>query len=374
MSASFARTDTSVLGRWWWTVDRWNLAALITLVGIGVVLTWAASPPAADRMGLDTFHFVRHQMAYLPLALGVMLIVSLLPPRWIRRLGVMVFLAALVATALTLAIGPEYKGAQRWLSLGGMSAQPSEFLKPGFAVFCAWMLVLARQDERFPALAVTAASGAIVVALLLAQPDLGMAAVIVSIWFVAAFLAGLPARWILALAALAPVASLIAYAALPHIAQRIHQFVDPAAGGYQASTSLKAFVNGGLFGTGPGSGTIKAALPDAHSDFVFAVVGEEFGLFACLVIVSLYAFVVLRGFSRSQASDDLFALLASAGLLAGFGLQALVNMASSLGLIPTKGMTLPFLSYGGSSLLALGLGMGMVLALTRWRDPLAGAP
>ncbi len=373
MNASFARTDTSVLARWWWTVDRWTLAALAVIVAFGVVLVFAASPPAASRMGLEEFHFVRQHLIYLPPALVLMLGVSLLPPRWIRRAAVIVFLMALAATAATLVDGAEYKGARRWLSLAGVSLQPSEFLKPSFAVFAAWMFSLRRLGAGFRGDWVATGAFFLVAALLLAQPDLGMAVVMASIWFAEFFLAGLSASWVALIAGAGIACVVVAYHAIPHVAQRIDLFLDPAAGdSYQIDTALAAFGRGGLFGRGPGEGTVKAALPDAHSDFVFAVAGEEFGLAACLVIVGLYAFVVLRGLGRMLAENDFFVLLAVVGLLTAFGVQAIINMGSSLALLPTKGMTLPLISYGGSSAMALGLGMGMVLGLTRRRVGAAG--
>jgi len=367
-SASFARTDTSVLSRWWWTVDRWILAAIAALIGIGAILTLAAAPPAASRIGLDAFHFVRLQLVFLPVALLLIVTISLLSPRAIRRLAMLLLLAAMVATALTLVAGAEVNGARRWLSLAGLSMQPSELLKPAFAAIAAWLFSLQRLKEGFPGNAIATALGVIVVGMVVMQPDLGMAAVLFAIWFAEFFVAGLPIVWVVGFAIAGAGGLVAAYHVFPHVANRIDSFLDPASGdSYQVSTALEAFSRGGLVGRGPGEGTVKAALPDAHSDFIFAVAGEEFGLVACLVILGLYAFVVLRGFSRMYDQSDLFVLLTTVGLLAGFGLQAMINMASTLHLIPTKGMTLPFISYGGSSLLALALGMGMVLALTRRR-------
>jgi cell division protein FtsW len=368
MSISFARTDTSLLGRWWWTVDRWILLALGALVGIGIILTFAASPPSAGRIGLDSYHFVKQQMVYLPLGMLVVLAVSLLSPRGIKRVAIVLFLVALTATALTPVVGAEYQGARRWLSIAGMSVQPSELLKPTFAVFTAWLFSMQRLQPRFPGNLVAAAAYVLVSGLLILQPDFGMTAVVTAVWFVQFFVAGLRVFWIVALGAAGVAGMVGAYVTLPHVTARIDSFLDPASGDtYQIDRALEAFMNGGLFGRGPGEGTVKASLPDAHSDFIFAVAGEEFGMVACLVIVAIYAFIVLRGFARVLEVDNLFVLLATVGLATGFGLQAFINMASTLSMIPTKGMTLPFISYGGSSLMALALGMGMLLALTRRR-------
>jgi cell division protein FtsW len=369
------RNDTSLLGLWWWTVDRWTLAAVATLIGFGVILILAASPAAGHRIGLDSFYLAQRHLALLPLALALMFAVSLLTPRWVKRIAVIGYLGAVLLCALTLLVGPEIKGATRWISIAGFSLQPSEFLKPTFAVVCAWMFAHSAKDPQFPGTWITIGLGLLSVSLLMLQPDFGQAFVLTAVWSVQLFLAGLPMLWVGLIAVTAATALIGAYFVLPHVAQRIDSFLDPSAGDrYQIQRSMEAFTNGGLFGRGPGEGTVKALLPDAHSDFIFAVAGEELGLFACLFIVLLFAVVVLRGFSRAFHDNSLFVLLATAGLLTQFGLQALINMASSLHLMPTKGMTLPFISYGGSSLLALALALGMVLALTRRRVGPGGEP
>jgi cell division protein FtsW len=362
------RTDTSVIGRWWWTVDRWTMAALAALVAIGALLIMAASPAVAERIGADHFHFVRRQFVFLPPALLVIFAVSLLSPRNVRRLACLGFLGAVTLMALTLVAGQEIKGATRWISLAGISIQPSEFVKPCFAVVAAWMFSEQRLSENFPGNAVAVGLYLLVAALLLLQPDVGMTLVVSSVWFVEFFLAGLPVLWVL-MGMIGGLAGLVgAYFTFSHVASRIDRFLDPAAGDtYQVTTALQAFHYGGFFGRGPGEGRVKAVLPDAHTDFIMAVAGEEFGLILCLVVVGLFAFIVLRGFARMLTEENLFILLATSGLLVQFGLQAIINMASTLHLMPTKGMTLPFISYGGSSMLALALGMGMVLAMTRKR-------
>jgi cell division protein FtsW len=369
------RTDTSVIGRWWWTVDRWTMAALALLMAIGALLIMAASPAVAERLGTDHFHFVRRQFIFLPPALLVMFALSLLSPRDVRRVACLGFAGALVLTALTLATGQEIKGATRWVSLAGVTVQPSEFVKPTFAVVIAWMFTEQRLGEGVPGNALSFGLYLLVAALLLLQPDVGMTLVVSAVWFVEFFLAGLPLFWVL-LGLVAGLGGLVAaYFAFSHVASRIDRFLDPAAGDtYQVATALQAFHSGGLFGRGPGEGQVKAVLPDAHTDFIMAVAGEEFGLVLCLLVVGLFTFIVLRGFARMLAEDNLFVLLATSGLLVQFGLQAIINMASTLRLMPTKGMTLPFISYGGSSMLGLALGMGMVLALTRRRYGQEGWP
>jgi len=366
--SALARTDTSLVGRWWWTVDRWTLAALGAIIAVGAVLTLAASPPVAERLGFDTFYFVRRQFVFLGAALAVMFAISFLSPRNIRRLAVACTGTALVLMAATVLAGPEIKGATRWLFIGSLSLQPSEFVKPGFAVICAWMFSEQRLEGQFPGYAIATGLFLAVAGLLLLQPDVGMTLVVAAIWSVQFFVAGLSLLLVMGIGLAFLAATVAAYFVFGHVQARVDRFLDPAGGeSYQVSRALDAFYNGGWAGRGPGEGRVKEVLPDAHADFIFAVAGEEFGLVLCLILVCLFAFVVLRGFTRVLKSDDLFVLLAVTGLLVQFAVQAIINMASNINLMPPKGMTLPFVSYGGSSTLALALGMGMVLALTRER-------
>ena len=368
MSAA-SRPDDTVLGQWWWTVDRWTLTAVAALIGFGYVMMLAASPAVAERINQSRDLFLLKQVVFLALAGLAVVAVSLLSPRGVRRLALAGCLAALALTAATLAVGAEIKGARRWISLPGLSLQPSEFLKPCFAVVAAWLMAQGQAAGRGWAGMAAAGAVYVVIALLLkSQPDVGMLAVISAVFFVQLFVGGLSAALVgVGLGGLAA-ACAAAYALFPHVRSRVTRFLDPSSGdSYQVSTALEAFGNGGLLGRGPGEGRVKDVLPDAHADFVFAVMGEEFGLVVCLLVLGLFAFIVLRGMLRLLAEDDLFVVLASTGLVASFGLQAFVNMASSLHLIPTKGMTLPFVSYGGSSVLAVALGVGMLLALTRRR-------
>ncbi|HET8729008.1 MAG TPA: putative peptidoglycan glycosyltransferase FtsW [Alphaproteobacteria bacterium] len=372
---ALARTDTSVLGRWWWTVDRWTLAAFALLSGFGAILVAAASPPVAARIGLDEFYFVERHVVYLAASLVIMAATSLLTPVGVRRLALLMLAGGVVGLAGTLVVGVEIKGATRWIQLPGLSVQPSEFVKPAFAVVAAWLFAQQKMKAGFPGNLTSTALFGLILALLLAQPDLGMAVVVTAVWGTQFFLAGLPMLLVVILAVLAVGGMVGSYFAFSHVASRIDRFLDPSSGdSYQINRSLEAFRNGGVWGTGPGQGTVKLYLPDAHADFVFAVAGEEFGLLWCIVLVALFAFIVLRGFARLNDDSNLFVLLAGAGLLVQFGLQALINMGSTLHLIPTKGMTLPFVSYGGSSLIALGFGMGMMLALTRRRPGMGAVP
>jgi cell division protein FtsW len=366
---SIARIDQSQFGRWWWTVDRWTIAALGALSAFGCVMTLAASPAVATRIGADSFHFVRHQLALMPISLAVMFVISLQSPRMVRRIALIGLALAILGLVATFFAGTDIKGARRWISLAGLTVQPSEFVKPCFAIVCAWLFAEQKNPEsKIPGNLIAVALYALVLGLLLLQPDLGQAVLVSAIWFVEFYLVGLPILLVVILALVGAAGLWGAYEIFPHVQSRIDRFLHPAVGDhYQVDRSMDAFTNGGLWGVGPGEGTVKDYLPDAHADFVFAVAGEEFGLVVCLVIVAVFGFIVLRGFSRLLGERSLYVVLAGAGLLVQFGLQAVINMSSTLHLIPTKGMTLPFLSYGGSSLIALGLGMGMVLAMTRRR-------
>ena len=366
---TFSRTDMSLLGQWWWTVDRWTIAAIIGLVTLGVFLIMAASPSIAEGLKLDTFHFVGRQLLFLPLAMISMFCVSLLSRDNILQLSLVVFFFAAAFMIFTLFSGVEIKGATRWVNVVGVSLQPSEFIKPAFAVIAAWMFAAWRLKEGFPGYLLVFGLYGGVVLLLIAQPDVGMAILISFVWGLQFFLAGLPMVLVMGIGTVFIFGGFAAYFQFSHVRERIDRFVDPQNIDVygQVSRSLEAFKNGGVFGRGPGEGHVKENLPDAHSDFIFAVAVEEFGMIAGLLIVSIFGFIVLRGLMRVFKETDLFVQLAVTGLLAQFGLQAIINLASTLNLMPTKGATLPFVSYGGSSLLALSISMGMVLSLTRER-------
>ena len=274
---------------------------------------------------------------------------------------------------LTLLIGIEVKGAKRWIYFAGMSLQPSEFIKPFFAVVAAWMFSEHRLREDFPGNIISMGLLFSVIAVLLSQPDIGMTLVVTAVWCAQFFMAGLPIFWVILIIVAGMGAIVSAYFTFPHVASRVDRFLDPTTGdSYQITQAMRAFQQGGLFGRGPGEGRVKEALPDAHTDFIFAVAGEEFGILLCLLMVALFAFLVIRALLKVLREENMFVLLAVGGLAVQFGLQAIINMASSLHMMPTKGMTLPFISYGGSSLVALGVGMGMILALTRRRRDLEG--
>ncbi len=364
---ALSRADNSMLGRWWWTVDRWTLGAIGVLIGFGYIMVLAASPSVAERIGDARDALILKQVVFLALAGAIVTGVSLLSPRDIRRLALIGCIIALILTAATTVVGVEIKGARRWIALPGFSIQPSEFLKPCFAVVTAWLIAEGRR-AKLPGTLLAGAIYVLIVLLLKSQPDIGMTAVITAVFFAQLFIDGLNLFLVAIGVAAICGASFGAYLLFPHVQVRLHEFLHPVGSNtYQVTTALEAFGNGGLFGRGPGEGRVKDVLPDAHADFVFAVVGEEFGMIVCLIILGLFAFIVVRGLLRLLREPELFSILACAGLVVGFGLQAFINMASSLELIPTKGMTFPFVSYGGSSVLAVALGMGMLLALTRRR-------
>lgn len=367
MNTSFSRSDQSRFAKWWWTVDRLALASLLLIVAFGIMMIFAASPAVAERIGLDAYHFVFKQFLYLLPSLGLMIAISFLSPRMIQKLALLGVVCSLIALVATLFIGVEIKGARRWLSLGPLSLQPSEFIKPTFAVVSGLFIALGYENADFRGKLWATGLFVLCMGLLLLQPDIGMAVVLCAIWFTQIFLSGLPIIWVIALLCLGIVGISAAYFLFPHAAARIDKFLDPTQAGYQVEKSLEAFMRGGAFGRGPGEGRVKEFLPDAHADFIFAVAGEEFGFITCIIIILLFAIVIFRVIQRLRAETNFFILLAGSGLIVQFAVQAIINMASTLHLIPTKGMTLPFISYGGSSLIALALTLGMLLGLTRKR-------
>ncbi len=363
---AFSRSDNSVLSRWWWTVDRWMLALVLVLITVGIWLTLTASPAVAERLGLDPLHFVKKQAFFLTMGFFTVLGISMMSTQLVRRFAVLGFPVMLGLTFLTLLIGPEIKGATRWLQIGSYTFQASEFLKPFFIVTTAWVLSSHFTDEKIPAKKVAFGLYLLVVMLLVLQPDFGQTVLVSTVWMAQMALAGLPLMWLMLAGVVGILGLGLGYALLPHVASRIDRFINPESGDtYQIDKAMQAFESGGLLGKGPGEGTVKLHLPDAHTDYIFAVVGEEFGAIACVMLLILFAGLVVRGLAHLLEEENPFRLLAAAGLIMQFGLQTLINIGVNLALLPSKGMTLPFISAGGSSMLALAIGMGMVLALTR---------
>lgn len=363
-----SRTQRTPFAEWWWTVDRLTLAAIFALMLAGIILLLGASSPVATKLGLDPFHFVNRQILYLLPAIAVMLGTSFLSPRQIRRLSLLVFVVATLMLAATLFIGTEIKGARRWLVLLGVNIQPSEFVKPAFVILIAWLFAESARRPEMPANTIALALLGMVGSLLVLQPDFGQTMLIAMVWGALFFIAGMRVIWVIGLGGAAILGLTAAYFTVPHVARRFKRFIDPSSGDtFQIDNAVESFVRGGWFGQGPGEGVVKRILPDSHADFIFAVAAEEFGVVLCIVLVALFTFIVVRALSRAMRNEDAFSRFAATGLAVLFGAQSAINMAVNLHLIPAKGMTLPFISYGGSSLLSLAYGMGMLLALTRER-------
>ena len=376
-----SRAERSLVGDWWWTVDRATLAGLVILMVAGLVLLMAGGPPVAERLGLSTFHFVSRQVLYLAPAVALMVAVSFLSLRHVRRLALLAYLIGMALVAAALQWGPEIKGAHRWISVAGIGLQPSEFVKPAFVVLAAWAFAEGARKRDMPGAFLALLLLPATIVPLILQPDFGQTMLITVVWCGLFFVAGLHWFWVVGLGGAGAVGIVAAYRFLPHVRDRIERFLHKVTGdgggkadgaksvidNFQTETAMEAFVRGGWFGSGPGEGIAKRRLPDAHTDFIFAVTGEEFGIIVCLALLALFAFIVLRGLFLAQRHEDTFCRRASTGLVMMFGLQAAINMAVNVQLMPAKGMTLPFISYGGSSLISLALGMGFLMALTRRR-------
>ena len=362
-----SRAERSYIGDWWWTIDRLLLGAFGLLMVLGMVLTMAGSPPVAERLGLQTFHFVHRQFLYLIPAAVLALVTSFLSPRHVRRAALLVFLASMALIIAALLFGHEVKGSRRWI----FGIQPSEFVKPAFVVMAAWAFAEGAKRKDLPGTIVAMAILPLTIVPLVLQPDFGQTMLICLIWGALFFMAGLHNFWLIGLGGAAVSGAALAYKFAPHVRARVLKFLEPTTGAagdaFQVNTALESFVSGGWLGKGPGEGTVKRILPDSHTDFIFAVTGEEFGVVACLVLAGIFCFIVVRGLNAAARNQDPFCRLAAAGLVMLFGVQSLINMAVNLQLMPAKGMTLPFISYGGSSLISLALGMGFLIAVTRKR-------
>ena len=356
--------------RWWRVIDQQTVIALLILIAFSLMLVTTASPAVANRIGLTDNYFSSRHVVFLSLAGILVLFFSSLDKKWIRRVAVFGFLGSLLMLILVKFYGFEVKGATRWINIGGFSYQPSEFMKPFFAVVTGFILSL-QYHEDFPSFKVCFTLFLTVAGLLIIQPDFGMLVMVSAVFGVQLFVAGLPVIWIF-LAIFGSITGIVgAYLLLPHVASRINSFLDPEnSENYQVTKSLEAFESGGLWGRGPGEGMVKQFLPDSHTDFIFAVAGEEFGAINCLRIVITFAYIVIRILVNLLHEDDKFTQIAAIGIITQFGLQAFINMGVTLNMLPTKGMTLPFISYGGSSSLAISVGIGMLLGLTKRKTSL----
>ncbi len=364
-----SRAHRSPFSEWWWTVDRTLLSLVLLMLLTGFVLSFAASPAVAERIGLGPLHFVMRHAVYAPMAAVVMIGLSFLNPRQVRRAALVQLAICLVLMVLVLFIGEEIKGSRRWLFLGGISVQPSEFMKPAFIVITAWLFAEGSRRPDVPGRMLAVVLLLITVALLVAEPDLGQTILFVAVWGALFFLAGVSTVIVAGLGGVALAGMLGAYLVFPHVAGRINRFLDPESGdNFQIVTAMQSFERGAWSGMGPGEGIMKRVLPDSHTDFVFAVIGEEFGIVLCLLIVALFSILVMRALLQAMRRNSAFERMAIAGLATQIGIQAFINKGVNLHLLPAKGMTLPFISYGGSALLSSAVTMGFLLALSR-RSP-----
>lgn len=368
MASFLSRTDRSRAGRWWWTVDYWALGAIAVLIGAGALMSLAASPAVAHRIGLEPFHFVYKHLMFLLPTIVIMLGISLLEPKEVLVAAAALFGFSWFCLVLTLFFAPEIKGATRWLHFGPFGFQPSEFAKPAFIVVAAWALASDRTRFGLTGFALACVLYTMTAGVMILQPDFGQTMLVTIAFAALLFFWGVPWAVIGMLGSALAIGAYAAYSFMPHVTSRVDRFLDPQSGdSFQIETALAAFAEGGPGGAGPGEGQLKYTIPDAHADFIFAVAGEEFGLIAGLVLIGAFAVVLFRGLGRAMEERNRFVQLAAGGLLTIFTAQAAINMAVNLNLMPAKGMTLPFVSYGGSSMLALAVTAGMVLALTRKR-------
>ena len=372
---NFSRTDRSLLAEWWFTVDRQLAAAILALIAVGFMLSLAASPAVAVHHGLAPFYFVQRHAVFAAAAVPVMLALSLLAPAQIRRVSLTLFATMLALMALVIWTGPEINGARRLVEIAGQQLQPSELLKPAFVVLTAWLFAQSATRPEMPALPLAIGLYLATATALVMQPDIGQTTLLTAVWGALLFLSGQPLRRIAIFLAAGAIAFAVAYQMLPHVHSRVDRYLHTGAGDtYQMDRARESIVEGGLFGRGPGEGTLKMALPDAHTDYVLAVIAEEYGALACLALVALFAFVVFRALSASWREADAFRRNAASGLGLLLGIQVLINVGVAAGLLPSKGMTLPFVSYGGSSIIGVAIGMGMLLAVTRRRPDAALSP
>ncbi|MCF6368230.1 putative lipid II flippase FtsW [Rhizobium halophilum] len=362
-----SRADRGPLADWFWTIDRFFLATFVLLMGIGFMLSFAASPPVAERLGLDSFHFVERHAVFIIPSLMVMIGLSFLTPRQVRRVAVILLALSMLMMVMALFFGVEVKGSRRWISIGSFSIQPSEFMKPAFVVVCAWLFAEHARQPEIPGNLFAIILFAIVGALLVAQPDLGQTILTAAVWGGMFFMAGMPWLWIMLLGAVGVGGFAAAYYMLPHVAGRIDRFLTGEGDTFQVDTAREAIIRGDWFGQGPGEGIVKRIIPDSHTDFIFSVAAEEFGILFCMLLVMIFAFIVLRGLNHAFKERNDFTRFAVAGLVLQIGIQSMINIGVNLELLPAKGMTLPLISYGGSSMIAIAVTAGFILALTRHR-------
>jgi cell division protein FtsW len=364
----FSRAEKTPLAEWWWSIDRELLGALIMLLACGMVLSFGASPAVAERIGLDEWYFVLRHAMFCLLAIPVMVVTSLLSQRQVRFAALAALVVMTILLWATLHFGTEVKGARRWISIVGWSVQPTEFVKPAFAVIGAWLFSEYMIHRNVPGRTLATVLMLGIVSALLLQPDLGQTALVMATWAVLLLFSGISWWVIIGLGGAAGGLLFGAYTLFPHFASRINSFINPEEGNtYQVDRALESLAEGGWFGRGPGESVANKLIPDAHADFVFSAAAGEFGILFCLGLVGLIGFIAIRAMIAAQRQTSLFARLAASTLAVQFAMQSGINLAVNLNLMPAKGMTLPFVSYGGTSMLAVAFGMGLMLALTRTR-------
>lgn len=352
--------------RWWLSIDRTSLIIIVALALFGVIMVGTASPSVANRIGLDSYHFLMRHILFLCPALALMFLMTWFQPQNIWRLATILYGIAFVGVILSLLVGTEIKGATRWIRVAGFSIQPSEFLKPAFIVLSAWLLSKQKLQNHFPGILIALGLYGVTAGILILQPDFGMFFLVSIVFAMQIFLAGCPLRYVVVLGAIGVFSIVFAYATLSHVQSRIDRFLFPeGADTYQIDRSKEAFMNGGLIGTGPGQGTVKNQVPDIHADFIFTAIGEELGFLLTSFFIVAFGYVFYRCFTRFSQSESVFVMLAGGGLTFMLVTQCFIHMGSTLQLIPAKGMTLPLISYGGSSLIAVGISFGLILALSR---------
>lgn len=358
--------------KWWWrSIDQQMIIALIILFVFSMMLVTTSGSAVANRIGLNEYYFASRQLFYLASAFLLIIFFSFLSRKWLKRFSILGFIGSILLLILVRFYGYEVKGATRWINILGLSIQPSEFVKPFFAVVAGWILSLKFEDE-FPSFSICISLYSIVALLLIIQPDFGMLVMVTAVFGIQLFIAGMPIFWIILAAFMLVFGVTAAYFWLPHVTKRINSFLDlDSSSNYQVGKSIRAFEHGGLYGRGPGEGAVKQVLPDSHTDFIFAVAGEEFGAIICLIIVGIFAFIVIRSLLKLINEEDKFIQLAASGIISQIGLQAIINIGVTLNLLPTKGMTLPFISYGGSSTLAIAIATGMLLGFTKHKTSLS---
>ncbi|MBA5724055.1 FtsW/RodA/SpoVE family cell cycle protein [Candidatus Liberibacter sp.] len=362
-----SRTERGPFADWFWTIDRFSLMAFLFLMGLGFMLSFASSPSVAEKLGLDSFYFVKRHAFFLFPSILVMISFSFFSSEQIRKIALIILFFSLTAMLITLFLGVEIKGARRWLNIAGISIQPSEFMKPAFIVVCSWLFSEQARQPEVPGNLFSLILFGIVVALLVAQPDFGQSVLMSFIWGSIFFATGVSWLLVIAFGIFGLFCSVLAYKTMPHVANRINHFFTGTGDSFQIDSSREAIIRGGWFGQGPGEGTIKRIIPDSHTDFVFSVAAEEFGILFCMMILCIFTFVVVRAFLHSFKEPDYFNRLAVVGLALQIGFQATINIGVNLQILPTKGMTMPTISYGGSSMLGMCMTIGFLLSLTRHR-------